>query len=176
MFTRYRTRITRARDPGGPGQTVRTEQTGEEPRLLRTNVSCIAALCAGFVVGYRWRRNVEKLAKKDRFCKKKNFVRKGACYSICIYICVSFYKIKIRNLGLCLGITVAFKIFCVNNTFTRSSVKHNLSYSVGYKRKIEIVQNHKFLFISFYSCTYLIQHVIQSNTIFFYLYYLVVTT
>lgn len=44
---------TRARDPGGPGQTVRTEQTGEEPRLLRTNVSCIAALCAGFVVGYR---------------------------------------------------------------------------------------------------------------------------
>lgn len=91
--------------------------------------------------------NVEKLAKEDRFCKKKNFVRKGACYSICIYICVSFYKIKIRNLGLCLGITVAFKIFCVN-IFTRSSVKHNLSYSVGYKRKIEIVQNHKFLFIA----------------------------
>lgn len=55
--------------------------------------------------------NVEKLAKEDRFCKKKNFVRKGACYSICIYICVSFYKIKIRNFRF------MFRYYCCFQNF-----------------------------------------------------------
>lgn len=106
MFTRYRARITRARDPGGPGQTGRANSGGERAgyyaRMYR--VSPVSASASWLDIDRR--ANVEKCAagggyREDRFCKKKIFAIDKKNIIVFVGICVSFYiKIKIRNSGL----------------------------------------------------------------------------